>query len=41
VQKGNRQLYRARFAGFDATAAASTCLALRQQQIDCYVMRAE
>ena len=41
AQKENRQIYRARFAGFDARTAASTCLALRRRQIDCFVMKAE
>ena len=41
VRKGTRQLYRARFAGFDANAAAAACLELRRRQIDCFVMRAE
>jgi len=41
VQKGNRQLLRARFTGLDANNAASACMELRRQQIDCFVMRAE
>ncbi len=41
VQKENRLLYRARFAGFDAKRAASTCLELRRAAIDCFVMKAE
>jgi D-alanyl-D-alanine carboxypeptidase len=41
VQKGNRQLFRARFAGFDAPRAAAACHELRRLQIDCFVMRAE
>jgi D-alanyl-D-alanine carboxypeptidase len=32
--------YRARFAGFDRTAADATCEALKTRQIDCVVMRA-
>jgi D-alanyl-D-alanine carboxypeptidase len=36
-----RQLYRARFTGFDGTAAANACLELRRRQVDCYVMRVE
>ena len=32
------QLYRARFTGFDAGRAASTCNALRRQSVDCFVM---
>lgn len=41
VQKGDRQLFRARFAGFDASAAAGTCTELRRLAIDCFVMKAE
>jgi D-alanyl-D-alanine carboxypeptidase len=41
VAKGARQLYRARFAGFDANGAANACLELRRRQIDCFVMKAE
>jgi D-alanyl-D-alanine carboxypeptidase len=37
-RKGNGQLYRARFRGFDAAAATSTCLQLRRLQIDCFVV---
>lgn len=41
AQKDNRQIYRARFSGYDARAAAGTCLELRRRQIDCFVMKAE
>ena len=41
VQKENRLLYRARFAGFSAQTAANTCLELRRTAIDCFVMKAE
>ncbi len=41
VQKENRLLYRARFAGFDARRAADTCIALRRIAIDCFVMKAD
>jgi hypothetical protein len=41
VQTGSNQLYRARFRGFDATAAASTCLHLRRLQIDCFVVNTQ
>jgi D-alanyl-D-alanine carboxypeptidase len=41
VNKDNRKLYRARFAGFDARGAAKACQSLRQQSIDCFVMKAE
>jgi D-alanyl-D-alanine carboxypeptidase len=40
-RKGADQLFRARFRGFDATAAASACVRLRQLQIDCFVVSAE
>jgi len=39
VQKGDRQLFRARFAGFDANRAASACFELRRLQFDCFVMK--
>lgn len=41
VQKDNRQLFRARFTGFEAKAAAAACLELRRLAVDCFVMRAE
>jgi len=41
VRKDNRQLYRARFTGFEAKAAAAACLELRRLAVDCFVMRAE
>jgi D-alanyl-D-alanine carboxypeptidase len=41
IEKDNRQLYRARFSGFNADLAASACLELRRQRIDCFVSRAE
>ncbi len=41
VRSGARQLYRARFAGFDSQAALSTCEELRRRQIECFVSRAE
>lgn len=41
VQKAGRQVFRARFSGFDSTRASSTCLELRRQSIDCFVMTAE
>jgi D-alanyl-D-alanine carboxypeptidase len=41
INKENRRLYRARFAGFDARGAAKACQNLRQRNIDCFVMRAE
>jgi len=39
VQNGRRQLYRARFQGFERTAAYSTCASLRRIKIDCFVLR--
>ncbi len=41
VKKGSGQIYRARFAGFQANAAASTCTHLRRLQIDCFVVGSE
>jgi D-alanyl-D-alanine carboxypeptidase len=37
----NGKLYRARFRGFDATAANTTCSRLKTMQIDCFVTRTE
>lgn len=39
VQSSGRQVFRARFTGFDATSAANACLELRRQQVDCLVTR--
>jgi hypothetical protein len=36
-----RQLYRARFAGFTRNKAASTCVQLKRRAITCVVMSAE
>jgi D-alanyl-D-alanine carboxypeptidase len=41
VQSGSSKLYRARFRGFDATAANDTCSRLRSLKIDCFVIKAE
>ena len=41
VNKAGRQIFRARFRGFEAQTAASTCAQLRTQSIDCFVMAAE
>lgn len=41
VQSGGSQLYRARFRGFDATAANNTCSQMKTVQIDCFVIRAQ
>ncbi len=40
LTKGDRQLYRARFAGFDSSAATSACNELRRSGLDCFVARA-
>ena len=37
----NGKLYRARFRGFDATAANTTCSRLKTMQIDCFVTKTE
>lgn len=39
VKSGSRQLYRARFGGFDQQAAATACNELKRRQIDCFVAR--
>jgi D-alanyl-D-alanine carboxypeptidase len=41
VQKGERQVFRARFTSFDESVASSACLELRRLAIDCFVMKAE
>ena len=41
VNKAGRQIFRARFRGFEAQTAANTCAQLRTQSIDCFVMAAE
>jgi D-alanyl-D-alanine carboxypeptidase len=41
VSKDGRQIYRARFRGFDATTAANACGALRKQSFDCFVMTSQ
>jgi D-alanyl-D-alanine carboxypeptidase len=41
VRQGGKVLYRARYAGFEARAAASACSTLKRLKIDCLVMRAE
>jgi D-alanyl-D-alanine carboxypeptidase len=41
LQSGASQLVRARFRGFDASAAASACLHLRRLQIDCFVVNTQ
>lgn len=39
--KDGQQIYRARFTGFDANRATSTCNALRRQSVDCFVMASD
>ncbi|WP_045836786.1 D-alanyl-D-alanine carboxypeptidase [Hyphomicrobium sp. 99] len=39
--KDGHQVYRARFTGFDANRATTTCNALRRQSVDCFVMASE
>jgi D-alanyl-D-alanine carboxypeptidase len=41
TMNGGRQMFRARFTGFDAGRAASTCTELRRQAVDCFVMAGE
>lgn len=41
ISKDARQVFRARFVGFDSRTAAWTCLEMRRRQIDCFVMRSE
>ena len=40
-KSGSRQIFRARFAGFDPQAARSTCEQLRRRKIDCFVTKSE
>jgi len=40
LTKGDRQLYRARFAGFDSASATTACNELRRSGLDCFVARA-
>lgn len=37
---GSRRIYRARFAEFDSASANAACATLRQQKVDCMVLRA-
>jgi D-alanyl-D-alanine carboxypeptidase len=41
VMKNGHQLFRARFAGFDADRATSTCTELRRKGLHCFVMAGE
>lgn len=40
-EKDNRTFYRARFTGFSAQSASSTCVELRRQAVDCFVLKGE
>lgn len=39
ITKGDKQLYRARFAGFDSATATTACNELRRNGLDCFVAR--
>jgi D-alanyl-D-alanine carboxypeptidase len=39
--RGDRPMYRARFAGFDSAGATKACAELRRLAVDCLVMKAE
>ena len=39
VQKGDKALYRARFAGFDKATAEAACKQLKRSDIDCMAVR--
>ena len=41
VTMGEKTLYRARFAGFDAASAQAACAALNRQAINCLALKAE
>lgn len=41
VKQGDKLFFRARYAGFEAKAAASACTELKRLKIDCLVMKAE
>jgi len=41
VQAAGKQLYRARFSGFDSQSAATACQELKRRQIDCMVAKIE
>ena len=40
-KQGDKLYFRARYAGFDAKAAASACTELKRLKIDCLAMKAE
>jgi D-alanyl-D-alanine carboxypeptidase len=39
IQKGDKALYRARFAGFDRATAEATCKQLKRNDIDCMALK--
>ena len=39
VQKGDKALYRARFAGFDKTTAETACKALKRSDFECMALK--
>jgi D-alanyl-D-alanine carboxypeptidase len=39
VQKGDKSLYRARFAGFDKATADATCRQLKQNDFECMTVK--
>lgn len=41
VNSGSRQMYRARFAGFDSATAKEICSAMQKRAIQCFVARAQ
>ena len=41
AQVGSRQVYRARFAEFDSAGANAACSTLRQQKVDCLVLKSQ
>ena len=41
AQSGGRQVFRARFSGFNSAGATKTCNELRRQAVDCFVMTSE
>ena len=41
VQRGDKQIYRARFRSFSEDSASSACLELRRLAIDCFSMKAD
>ena len=39
VQKGDKSLYRARFAGFDKTTADAACKQLKRNDFECMTVK--